>query len=99
MLLLRKRILLPMFVLAWAAMIACASRPAPIPAAAAGQLDQPSADQSQQAPPFHSSAAVESKDADKEAKKDGKIDTGSVLPPQKLPAGTPIANTLPPPVS
>lgn len=89
--LLRKSVLLPLFVLAWAAMIACANRPAPLASATASESDQASADGSQQAPPFHSTAAAESKDSKEKA---GKIDTGSVLPPQKLPAGTAIAITL-----
>jgi hypothetical protein len=112
--LLNRRVLLPMFVLAWAALIACASRPAPV-ASATSQLDQPSADSSQQLPPFHSGGtgdngatanATEAKGAARseateqprndgnDAKKDSKIVTGSVLPPQKVPAGTPIAITL-----
>src|SRR5947208_1718908 len=55
--LLNRQVLLPMFVLAWAALIACASRPAPV--ASASQLDQPSADSSQQPPPFHSGGTVD----------------------------------------
>lgn len=63
----------------------CASRPSAISEASATPLDQPAGDQSQQALPFHSNAG---------AATEHKIDTGSVLPPQKIPAGTPIAISL-----
>lgn len=99
----RKQVLLPVFVLAWAAMIACASRPAPpLTSASASQLDQPSADAAQQSPPFRGSSAAHSKDAKAEVTThapaevaaSGKTDAHPLLPPQKLPAGTPIAITL-----
>jgi hypothetical protein len=72
----------------------CAGRPAGVPSASASQLDQASPDQSQQAPPFHSSAASQPQDSGAKQDSGLKIETGSVIPPQTLRAGTPIAITL-----
>jgi hypothetical protein len=66
----------------------CSGRPAGLPSASVNQLDQPAPDQSHQAPPFQSSAASQAPDSGL------KSDSGSVLPPQTLRAGTPISITL-----
>ncbi|HZU22650.1 MAG TPA: hypothetical protein VE998_07430 [Terriglobales bacterium] len=89
--LLKKRVLLPVYVLAWAAMIACASRPPAVISTSPNDLAQPRDDSSQQPAPFHDAAAP----ADtKDQKSAGKIETASILPAEKLPAGTAISVAL-----